>query len=76
MQDSYEVQLNKLGLKSDKSFTCACYFDEVGNTPKKGDILSWAEIVEVVIPAKDNESDDHLRNRLLSNDSWIAYGTP
>lgn len=38
------------------------------------DILSWAEIVEVTIPAKDNESDDHLRNRLLSNDSWIAYG--
>lgn len=38
------------------------------------DILSWAEIIEVVIPAKDDESDDHLRNRLLSNDSWIAYG--
>jgi len=38
------------------------------------DILSWAEIIEVSIPAKDNESDDHLRNRLLSNDSWIAYG--
>lgn len=48
MQDSYEVQLNKLGLKSDKSFTCACYFDEVGNTPKKGDILSWAESSAVV----------------------------
>lgn len=38
------------------------------------DILSWAEIIEVTIPAKDDESDDHLRNRLLSNDSWIAYG--
>lgn len=48
MQDSYEVQLKKLGLKSEKSFTCACYFDEVKNTPKKGDILSWAESSAVV----------------------------
>ena len=48
MQDSYEVQLQKLGLKSEKSFTCACYFDEVENTPKKGDILSWAESSAVV----------------------------
>ncbi len=48
MQDSYEAQLKKLGLKSEKSFTCACYLDEVGNTPKKGDILSWAESSAVV----------------------------
>ncbi len=48
MQDSYEVQLDKLGLKSRKSFTCACYLDEVGNTPKKGDVLSWAESSAVV----------------------------
>ena len=48
MQDSYEAQLHKLGLKSSKSFTCACYLDEVGNTPKKGDILSWAESSAVV----------------------------
>ena len=48
MQDSYEAQLKKLGIKSEKSFTCACYLDEVGNTPKKGDILSWAESSAVV----------------------------
>ncbi|HZJ78284.1 MAG TPA: aconitase X [Clostridia bacterium] len=48
MQDQYEEQLKKLGLKSSKSFTCACYLDEVGNTPKKGDILSWAESSAVV----------------------------
>ena len=48
MQDSYEEQLNKLGLKNKDAFTCACYFDEVGNTPKKGDILSWAESSAVV----------------------------
>lgn len=42
-QKDYEEQLKKLGLKSKDAFSCACYFDEMGNVPKKGDILSWAE---------------------------------
>ena len=47
-QDSYEQQLKELGLMSDDAFTCACYLDQVGNKPKKGDILSWAESSAVV----------------------------
>lgn len=47
-QDNYEDQLRKLGLISDDGFTCACYMDEVGNKPKKGDVLSWAESSAVV----------------------------
>ena len=47
-QDFYEKQLHELGLKDDKAFTCACYMDEVGNKPKKGDVLSWAESSAVV----------------------------
>ena len=47
-QDSYEQQLQKLGLMDDNAFTCACYLDQVGNKPKKGDILSWAESSAVV----------------------------
>ena len=47
-QDFYEKQLDKLGLMNDKAFTCTCYMDEVGNKPKKGDILSWAESSAVV----------------------------
>ncbi len=47
-QDRYEEQLKKLGLKSDASFSCTCYMDQVGNVPKKGDILSWAESSAVV----------------------------
>lgn len=47
-QDMYETQLRQLGLKDKNAFTCTCYFDEVGNTPKKGDILSWAESSAVV----------------------------
>ena len=47
-QDSYDEQLRKLGLVSDDAYTCTCYMNEVGNTPKKGDILSWAESSAVV----------------------------
>lgn len=47
-QEFYEGQLEKLGLMNKNAFTCTCYMDEVGNTPKKGDILSWAESSAVV----------------------------
>jgi len=47
-QKHYEEQLEKIGLKNKKSFTCTCYLPEVGNTPKEGDILSWAESSAVV----------------------------
>ena len=47
-QDFYEGQLNKLGLMDKNAFSCACYLDEVGNKPAKGDILSWAESSAVV----------------------------
>lgn len=42
-QKKYEEQLGKLGLVDKDAFSCACYFDEMGNIPQKGDILSWAE---------------------------------
>ncbi len=47
-QADYEAQLSKLGLMNEDAFTCACYLDQVGNKPKKGDILSWAESSAVV----------------------------
>ena len=47
-QESYEKQLKELGLMNEDAFTCACYLDQVGNKPKKGDILSWAESSAVV----------------------------
>ena len=47
-QDSYDAQLRKLGLVGDDAYTCTCYMNEVGNLPKKGDILSWAESSAVV----------------------------
>ena len=47
-QESYEKQLKDLGLMNDDAFTCTCYLDEVGNKPKKGEVLSWAESSAVV----------------------------
>lgn len=47
-QDFYEDQLQKLGLMEKDAFTCTCYMDEVGNTPKKDDVLSWSESSAVV----------------------------
>jgi len=47
-QESYEQQLQQLGLMDEDAFTCACYLDQMGNKPKKGDVLSWAESSAVV----------------------------
>ena len=47
-QEMYEGQLKELGLMNEDAFTCACYLDQVGNKPGKGDILSWAESSAVV----------------------------
>ncbi len=47
-QESYEEQLKQLGLMDDNAFTCACYLDQVGNKPEKGEVLSWAESSAVV----------------------------
>ena len=47
-QDFYEGQLKTLGLMDKNAFTCACYLDQVGNKPQKGEVLSWAESSAVV----------------------------
>ena len=38
------------------------------------DNLAWAEIIEITIPARDAENDEHLRARLLNHNFWVAYG--
>ena len=47
-QEMYEEQLLKAGLKDRNAFSCASYLPEIGNTPKEGDILAWAESSAVV----------------------------
>ena len=47
-QADYEKQLQTLGLLDEDAFTCTCYMPEVGNVPKRGEVLSWAESSAVV----------------------------
>ena len=47
-QGRLEEQLKKFGIMSDDAYTCTCYLPEVGNTPKRGDVLAWAESSAVV----------------------------
>ena len=47
-QEFYEDQLNKMGLMDKDAFSCTCYMEQMGNVPKKGDVLSWAESSAVV----------------------------
>ena len=47
-QADYEKQLQSLGLMNEDAFSCACYLDQMGNKPKMGDVLSWAESSAVV----------------------------
>ena len=47
-QTRYEEQMRKLGIMDDDAYSCACYLPQMGNVPKKGDILSWAESSAVV----------------------------
>ena len=47
-QEEYEKQLSALGLMNEDAFSCACYLDQMGNKPKQGDVLSWAESSAVV----------------------------
>jgi len=47
-QEAYEQKLIELGLKNKNAFTCTGYLPEVGNIPKKGDVLAWSESSAVV----------------------------
>lgn len=47
-QEHYENQLRKFGLVDEQAYTCACYLPQVGNVPKRGEVLSWAESSAVV----------------------------
>ena len=47
-QGRYGEQLRRFGIMNDGAYTCTCYLPQVGNTPKRGDILSWAESSAVV----------------------------
>ena len=47
-QGRLEDQLKKFGIMDDDAYTCTCYLEQVGNTPKFGEVLAWAESSAVV----------------------------
>ncbi|MBN1572324.1 MAG: DUF521 domain-containing protein [Deltaproteobacteria bacterium] len=47
-QPELERKLQILGIISSDTFSCACYLPEVGNIPKKGEVLAWSESSAVV----------------------------
>lgn len=47
-QGRLEDQLKKFGILDEDAYTCTCYLEQVGNTPKFGDTLAWAESSAVV----------------------------
>lgn len=46
--EQWQAQLKQLGLAGTGAYTCACYLNDVGNRPKEGEILSWAEPSAVI----------------------------
>jgi predicted aconitase len=42
-QERYVDRMLQLGLRDPDAWTCTPYLPQVGNTPKRGDILAWSE---------------------------------
>jgi len=47
-QALYDRKLKALGCRGPDGYTCTPYLPEVGNTPRRGDILAWSESACVV----------------------------
>lgn len=69
-QNRMEKEWERIGIKNKDAYTCTPYMSEVGNIPKKGDILGWAESSAVsyansVLGARCNRNSGILE--LMSN---------
>lgn len=75
-QKRYDDKMLQLGLRDMEDCTCTPYLSEVGNIPKKGDILAWSEsacciFANSVLGARTNRTGAIMD--ILSN---IAGKTP
>ena len=69
-QKRMEQEWERMGIKDSNAYTCTAYMEEVGNIPRYGDILGWAEssavsYVNSVIGARCNRNSGILE--LMSN---------
>jgi predicted aconitase len=42
-QERYDERMGQLGLRDSDAWTCTPYLPQVGNIPKRGDVLAWSE---------------------------------
>ena len=69
-QERMEKEWERMGIKDKNAYTCTAYMEEVGNIPKYGEILGWAEssavsYVNSVIGARCNRNSGILE--IMSN---------
>ena len=69
-QERMENEWERMGIKDKNAYTCTAYMEEVGNIPKYGEILGWAEssavsYVNSVIGARCNRNSGILE--IMSN---------
>ena len=75
-QAFYEKQLKAIGMKNMEDFTCTCYLKEVGNTPKKGDVISWSESSAVVFANSVLGAHCNRNSGILDTFATILGKTP
>lgn len=75
-QSFYEKKLKAIGMKDMNDFTCTCYLKEVGNTPKKGDVIAWSESSAVVFANSVLGAHCNRNSGILDTFATILGKTP
>ena len=57
-QKRMEQEWERMGIKDSNAYTCTAYMKEVGNIPRYGDILGWAESSAVLQPQFGHSGND------------------
>jgi predicted aconitase len=69
-QERYDERMLHLGLRDSDAWTCTPYLPQVGNIPKRGDILAWSEsacaiFANSVLAARTNRNGAVMDQRPL-----------
>ena len=79
-QDRYDARMLELGLRDMdacmESCTCTPYLPEVGNIPKKGDILAWSESACAIFPNSVLGARTNRNGAIMDLLSGIVGKTP
>ncbi len=75
-QPRYDQLIAKVGLRHDRDYTCTPYLPEVGNRPKRDQIVSWAESSCVVYANSVLGARTHRNATIIDLFSNIVGKTP